>query len=100
VCGLDLVGLLDAAHLRPKEAKGSDDSRNGLVLCATHHRTFDLGLFAIDPETLRVCYRDGGPDARRLAVLNSTLEHLDKKPHADALRWAWDRWRVGTDPGG
>jgi hypothetical protein len=94
VCGLDIVEMLDAAHLRPKQAKGSDDPRNGLVFCATHHRAFDLGLFAIDPETLRFIYRDTGPDANRLRVLNSSLEHLEKKPHTDALRWTWDHRRT------
>jgi predicted restriction endonuclease len=48
------MGLLDAAHVRAYRDKGSDDPRNGLVLCATHHRAFDKKLFAIDPSTLQL----------------------------------------------
>ena len=44
------MGLLDAAHLRPYADKGSDDPRNGLVLCATHHRAFDKRLFGFIPQ--------------------------------------------------
>jgi hypothetical protein len=49
VCGLAVAEMLDAAHICPKLAEGSDDPRNGLVLCANHHRAFDAELFAIDP---------------------------------------------------
>jgi hypothetical protein len=54
VCGIALPEVLETAHVRPKEHDGSDDPRNGLVLCATHHRAFDAGLFAIEPDTLVV----------------------------------------------
>lgn len=37
-----------AAHIVPKSKQGSDDVRNGLALCRTHHWAFDNGLFAID----------------------------------------------------
>jgi hypothetical protein len=33
VCGIEVPEVLDAAHLCPKDRKGSDDPRNGLVLC-------------------------------------------------------------------
>jgi hypothetical protein len=98
VCGLDVVELLDAAHLRPKSSHGSDDPRNGMVFCVLHHRAFDLGLFAIEPETLRIVYCESGPDADRLGVINGSLAHLRNKPHADALRWTWSHWR--TSPRG
>jgi hypothetical protein len=32
VCGTNVKEILDAAHLRPKDERGSDDPRNGLVL--------------------------------------------------------------------
>lgn len=35
-CGIAVPELLDAAHIKPKKDNGSDDPRNGLVLCATH----------------------------------------------------------------
>jgi putative restriction endonuclease len=56
--------VLDAIHLAEKAAKGVDHPENGLVLCATHHRAFDRGLFAIEPATLRIVTRDGVRDLR------------------------------------
>jgi hypothetical protein len=89
VCGLNNAELLDAAHLRPKSESGSDDPRNGLVFCPTHHRAFDMRLFAIEPETLRVVIYVTGPDADRLGIVHHSLDHLENKPHIEALRWAW-----------
>jgi putative restriction endonuclease len=73
VCDLDLPELLDAAHLIPKKDNGTDDPRNGIVLCALHHRALDAGLFCIDPDTLRVCYRENGPDAAALRITRSDI---------------------------
>ena len=93
VCGISAPRLLDAAHLRPKREHGSDDPRNGLVLCASHHRALDAGLFAIEPSSLRIRFTTSGPDTDSLRMDYSTLEHLPKKPHRDALEWLWNRWR-------
>lgn len=54
VCDLTVTDLLQAAHLRRKAEGGSDDPRNGLVLCALHHLAYDRGLWAIVPSTLEV----------------------------------------------
>lgn len=54
VCGMDIricnvtVGL-EAAHIEWHQAGGPDSAQNGLALCSTHHKTFDLGVFTIDP---------------------------------------------------
>ena len=93
VCDISAPQLLDAAHLRSKKEHGSDDPRNGLVLCASHHRALDAGLFAIEPSSQQICFRSSGPDADSLSIRNSTLEHLPRKPHRDALEWLWTRWR-------
>jgi putative restriction endonuclease len=42
VCDLRLRPLLDAAVL--------DDDGNGIALCATHHRAFDVGVITIDED--------------------------------------------------
>jgi putative restriction endonuclease len=93
VCGISASQLLDAAHLRPKRKSGSDDPRNGLVLCASHHRALDAGLFGIEPHTLRIHVTESGPDADSLRMDYPTLDHLPKKPHSEALRWLWTTWR-------
>jgi putative restriction endonuclease len=93
VCDITAPQLLDAAHLRPKKERGSDDPRNGLVLCASHHRALDARLFAIEPESLRICYTASESEPRSLRIEYPTLEHLPKKPHKDALEWLWNRWQ-------
>ena len=55
-CSVCRVGLqsprglfeVNAAHIVPKSKQGSDDVRNGLSLCRTHHWAFDHGLFSVD----------------------------------------------------
>ena len=92
VCDLDLPELLDAAHLIPKKDNGTDDPRNGIVLCALHHRALDAGLFCFDPDTLRLCYRENGPDAAALRITRADLHHLRKLPHPVALNWLMGNW--------
>ena len=48
VCGVQLK-LVEAAHILPVAADGStDDTTNGLALCALHHRAFDTNLFSFN----------------------------------------------------
>lgn len=48
MCGVQL-GLLDAAHVLPVECPGStDETCNGVALCALHHRAYDRGLVTFD----------------------------------------------------
>ncbi len=92
VCGLDVLELLDSAHLTPKSEHGSDDPRNGLVFCAIHHRAFDAMLFTLEPQTLSVQTKVNGPDLARLRIKFSSLLHLRKKPHPLALSSRWHKW--------
>ena len=89
VCSVDQPQLLQAAHLRPKSARGSDDALNGLVLCANHHLALDAGLWRVVPETLRVALKDGVSHAQ-LGLDQHDLVHLKQLPHIDSLRWLWD----------
>ena len=45
VCEIDNAKLLDASHLIDKSLEGTDDARNGLVLCKNHHTALDKKLF-------------------------------------------------------
>ena len=55
ICSLSIrfgnkpIGL-DAAHIRWHRASGPDEVRNGLALCALHHRLFDYGAFTLTPD--------------------------------------------------
>src|SRR5207253_2853261 len=44
----------EAAHIIPRKMRGSDDPRNGVCLCGTHHWAFDEGLISIRAEDLIV----------------------------------------------
>ena len=90
VCNIKLPQLLIAAHIRGKADKGSDDWRNGLPLCGTHHDAFDLYLFGIVPETLQV---EVAPTVTRndLSIVTSTISTIRAEPHRDALNWRWKR---------
>jgi putative restriction endonuclease len=55
VCGFGVrlknkVLALEAAHIMWHQAGGPDIEINGLALCATHHKLFDLGAFTIGEE--------------------------------------------------
>jgi hypothetical protein len=55
VCGVQL-DLLDAAHIIPVEhERGTDEIKNGLSLCALHHRAFDHALIGIRTDYTIAC---------------------------------------------
>lgn len=61
ICGFDLrvshmpVGL-EAAHIQWHTADGPDIVANGLSLCATHHKMFDMGAFTVEPVERRIVF--------------------------------------------
>lgn len=93
VTGIDVIEMLDAAHVIPVEAGGSDDPRNSLLLNAAAHRAFDARLWAINPSTLQIETREGGPPPPRMRLSNLDLSGFSKLPHQDALEWRYDRFR-------
>jgi putative restriction endonuclease len=92
-CAVAVLDVLDAAHLVPKAKGGTDHPANGIVLCALHHRAFDAGLFAIEPETHRIQVRAKGPSHEAQRISRKDLRHLRAPPHADAVLWLWERWK-------
>jgi len=92
-CGIAVTQVLDAAHLRPKSRNGSDDSRNGLPLCALHHRALDSRLWVIDPDSTSfiALRRDVPLSALRLTY--ASLSHLPQLPHREALIDVWHHAR-------
>lgn len=50
MCGIQLR-LLDGAHILPvAHPDSTDETCNGIALCALHHRAFDRAFVAFDPE--------------------------------------------------
>jgi hypothetical protein len=87
VCTIVAIELLQAAHLRGIADGGSDLAGNGIPLCANHHLGLDAGLWAIDPDTREVAFRDRlepediGIEVRRieLDLCHEDLEHRYEK---------------------
>jgi putative restriction endonuclease len=50
MCGIQLR-LLDGVHILPlAESGSSDETSNGIALCALHHRAYDRSLVTFDPD--------------------------------------------------
>lgn len=91
-----LEGLVEAtaAHIVPKFKNGTDDPRNGLALCRTHHWAFDVGIFSLDTD-YRVLLSSKAKQAETrnfgLLTLASRKILLPKNeilhPHPDAMEW-------------
>jgi putative restriction endonuclease len=101
VCSLCNGGLLhpsgrgevDAAHIVSRSLRGSDDIRNGLLLCKAHHWAFDAGLVGISGE-FGVIVPVGVQAIERNAALRelhgspiSLPERAESWPAPEALEW-------------
>jgi len=85
-CSIAHPKILHAAHIKPKKNKGSDDWRNGIVLCHNHHTAFDENLILIKPDTdlsLEV-------KADNLNVEFEKVTLSKNQPHIDAISWRYD----------
>lgn len=84
---------VQAAHIRPVEASGSDSVRNGLALSGTLHWMFDRGLIAVDPENYRILVSHNKVPkdvVDRLILPNQELirpKNRSDWPHPENLKW-------------
>lgn len=82
---------VQAAHIRPVAAGGSDSVRNGLALCGTIHWMFDRGLVSIDDDYSILVAKDRLPVAvTRLFREDGKIaapERFDISPHPIHLRF-------------
>ena len=91
LCDVSSPALLDAAHIKPHGQGGTDDPRNGLMLCPTHHRALDRGLLYFSPRTGLVVLHPEISSINELGVIKSSLAHLLNPPHPTALEWLWEQ---------
>src|SRR5262245_33742573 len=79
VCDIRHPALLKAAHICGVAEQGSDDWRNGIPLCATHHEAFDDHLFCIHPKSKAIeCKPEITPDEiglRETRLKRSRMHH-------------------------
>jgi len=86
VCTITHPTLMKAAHICGKAHHGSDDWRNGLPLCSTHHDAFDTHLFTIHPETLAIETMPNVSSAS-IGITGKILAPIHRQPHPEALSW-------------
>ena len=89
VCDMKQREVLEAAHIVPHSQKGPFDARNGLVLCATHHRAQEHGLFGIHPHTTKLHFSPG-VTSEDLEITKDDLTHIPARPATEALEWKWN----------
>ena len=91
VTQIDVTEMLDAAHIIPVASGGTEDPNNGLLLSASVHRALDAGLWAINPNTLKIETRESGPDASRMKLERIDLYPVSQLLNREALRFRYEK---------
>lgn len=97
VCGFDVrlgaVSIaLHAAHIRWHTAAGPDVETNGLALCSSHHKIFDLGVFTVRDGNLLVSDQANGS-----AGFQEVLLAFHGKPISEPQNPGWKPEAVHLD---
>jgi putative restriction endonuclease len=83
VCNIENKYILDAAHIIPVDKDGTDDPRNGLILCKNHHAAFDRNMFSINLSDFSIENKE--------SLINISESKLQTKtgrmPHIKALEY-------------
>jgi hypothetical protein len=89
----DLVEA-EVAHIIPKKESGTDDPRNGIVMCHTHHWAFDNGIFSLtNAGHIILSEKIHQADIENFSLVKMENQSIFLpvnelvRPHADALRW-------------
>jgi HNH endonuclease len=85
-----VMAVVQACHLVPVSAKGTDESENGLLLKVDLHVLFDANLIAIHPDTLTVHIAPGLAQTEYAQYQGCALRVGQAPPNRAALseRWA------------
>ena len=87
VCSIELPELLHASHICEKNESGSDDWRNGILLCRNHHAAFDNNFLRINPNNSKITSH-----VKNLKIEENQLTtKKGKRPHIRALKWKWQK---------
>jgi len=102
ICSLRELRLLDAAHIvGDLEPGGAATVRNGLSLCAIHHRAFDQDLVGVSPDYVvqvssRLLDDDDGPMLDLLKGCHEVPLHLPRRkihlPDRERLEARFERF--------
>lgn len=97
ITGLKLINgggraEVDAAHIRPVQAKGPDVVNNGLALSGTAHWMFDRGLISLSDELEILISRQVNDVGGVRSFINKTgfafaPQRASDRPHPHFLKW-------------
>ena len=101
-CDITNLNLIEAAHIIPYSNNpiyGLDvinNPKNGLCLCANHHKIFDLNqenpIVWINPNTLEIeSTLEKKSLINELKITESTISNLNYLPDKGCLQWRYDR---------
>ena len=91
VCNIRHKALIHAAHICGVDEDGSDDWRNGIPLCGTHHLAFDENLFYFRPGDLKIIIQDG-LDHNSISISEKKLKTKNGLfPHEDSIKWRYKK---------
>ncbi|MEI2690955.1 MAG: HNH endonuclease signature motif containing protein [Anaerolineae bacterium] len=84
VCGVQLK-LIDAAHIVPvNHDQSTDETCNGLALCALHHRAYDQALLAVSA-SYTVMFNDNQAEELKRLGLAAGIEEFSKNLRQEIL---------------
>ena len=90
---MNIVRILEAAHIVPVEDGGSDDPRNGILLSPNAHRAFDAGMWTIHPKTLEIVESEKHKESevlKNLKFAKTSIKDLTNKPAQEALDFRYE----------
>jgi hypothetical protein len=91
ITGLDVTEMLDAAHIIPVASGGTEHPENGLLLSASVHRALDAGLWAINPNSMKIETKNPGPDSKRMKLENIDLASMTMLLNIEALAFRYEK---------
>ena len=92
ISGCSILGVLEAAHLRPYRGAGDNHPANGLLLRSDLHTLFDLDMLGIDPTNHRIAIDPLLHDSEYQhleGVVLSLARESPTDPEALQLRWRY-----------
>jgi putative restriction endonuclease len=81
-------------HIIPKKENGTDDPRNGITMCHTHHWAFDNGIFSLtDNGNIILSEKIYQAQVSNFSLVQMNYQPIILpvneliRPHPDALAW-------------
>lgn len=87
----DINYFLEAAHIIPVKNRGTDNKKNGIILCKNHHKAFDDIFFKINYHNYNIEILKENKDS--LKILRDNINHLTKKPGSIFLEWRYKNYK-------